>query len=168
MPRTEFTTLPDSARLWVFACDPAPTAASAGDLLASVDDFLDQWQAHGNPLTCARDWRDGRFLAVAVDQSSAGASGCSIDGLFRTLRAMESSMGSRFVGGGSVFFRDASGEVRCVTRDEFSSLAAGGTVSHDTHVFDASIITAEAWRDNFEVRAGESWHAALFPKRIPA
>ena len=45
-----------------------------------VDAFLDQWNAHGSALTCAREWRDDRFLAIGVDQSTAGASGCSASG----------------------------------------------------------------------------------------
>jgi hypothetical protein len=161
MPRIEFEQLPADARLWVFAFDPAPD--SADTLLRSADDFLDHWHAHGNPLTCARDWRDGRFLAIAVDQRTEGASGCSIDGLFRTLRSLEQSVGSRFVGGGSVFYRTADGNVACVSRDEFTELAERGEITAATPVFDAAVITAADWRDNFERTAGRSWHAALLP-----
>jgi hypothetical protein len=161
MPRTDFSQLPDSARLWVFGCDPPPEGEAERLFLGATDGFLDSWQAHGEPLTCARDWRDGRFLAIAVDQRSAGASGCSIDGLFRTLRALESSTGSRIVSGGSVFYRAADGRVRCVSRDEFSELSASGAVNEATPVFDASITSAQAWRSQFELPAGSSWHAAL-------
>jgi hypothetical protein len=161
MPRIDFATLPPDARLWVFAFDPAPASADA--LLRSADDFLGNWHAHGNPLTCAREWRDGRFLAIAVDQRSEGASGCSIDGLFRTLRSLEQSVGSRFVGGGSVFYRTQDGNIACVTRDEFTELAERGEVTATTPVFDATVITAGDWRENFERTAGSSWHASLLP-----
>ena len=76
MPAVPFHALPDDARLWVFAtAEPlAPGAEPA--LLSAADAFVAGWAAHGQPLTASRDWRDGRFLAVAVDQRSAGASGC--------------------------------------------------------------------------------------------
>jgi hypothetical protein len=163
MPRTAFRSLPDSARLWVFACDPVPPDGVQARLLEAADDFLDHWQAHGNPLTCARDWRDDRFLAIAVDQSTAGASGCSIDGLFRTLRSLESAIGSRIVGGGSVFFRAPDGSVACVSRDDFSAMAERGETSRSTMVFDTSITTARDWREKFEMPVGESWHSVLLP-----
>jgi len=67
MPIVPFASLPDSARVWVFASDQPLTGAAADTLLAAVDGFLAAWRAHGLPLRCARDWRDGRFLAIGVD-----------------------------------------------------------------------------------------------------
>jgi len=104
MPIVPFTQLPDSARIWVFGCDRPLIGAPADTLLASVDQFLSEWRAHGIPLKCARDWRDDRFLAVGVDVNEENASGCSIDGLFRTLQQLERVIGSRLVGGGRVFY----------------------------------------------------------------
>jgi hypothetical protein len=166
MPRIEFQKLPDDARLWVFACDPAPSADAERQLFAAADHFLNGWQAHGSPLTCAREWRDGRFLAIAVDQRAAGASGCSIDALFNALRALEPRIGSRVVGGGNVFYRDSGGTVRCVTRDEFSDAAARGEVNPDTPVFDTSITSAEAWRERFELPARDTWMMTLVGSEV--
>ena len=83
MPIVPFDTLPDSARIWVFASDRELSGASADTLLAAVDEFLAGWRAHGVPLSAAREWRDDRFLAVGVDVTAENASGCSIDGLFQ-------------------------------------------------------------------------------------
>ena len=94
MPSVPFDTLPDDARLWVFASAEPLGAEQSARLLQEVDAFLATWAAHGDPLRAARDWRDDRFLAVGVDQSTAGASGCSIDGLFRRLQALEPALGT--------------------------------------------------------------------------
>jgi hypothetical protein len=161
MPRVDFARLPDDARVWVFAADRPLAAPAADRLLAEVDRFLDGWAAHGQPLTCARDWRESRFLAVAVDQSAAHASGCSIDGLFRVLQPLEAAIGATLLGGGRVLYRDASGTVQSVSRDEFSSLAVSGVVSGETRVFDTTVGTAGAWRERFESLAAEAWHASL-------
>jgi hypothetical protein len=161
MPAVPFETLPDDARLWVFASSAPLAGGGAERLLAAVDDFIDGWAAHGTPLRAARDWRDDRFLAVAVDQSAAGASGCSIDGLFRSLRALEPALGTSLVGAGRVFWRDAAGHVQVGDRARFAAAAAAGDVTADTAVFDPSVTTAEAWRSRFEVPAGQSWHRAL-------
>ena len=161
MPRVEFAALPNDARVWVFAADRPVTGPAADRLLTEVDRFLDGWAAHGQPLTCARDWRDDRFLAVAVDQRDAHASGCSIDGMFRVLKSLESAIGASLLGGGRVLYRDGSGAIRSVSRDEFSTMATGGEVSGATHVFDATVSTSGAWRSHFERPAAESWHAAL-------
>src|SRR5258708_25662393 len=105
MPIVPFRELPDSARIWVFASDRELPGAPADTLLAAVDAFLAGWKAHGVPLRCAREWRDDRFLAVGVDVTAENASGCSIDGLFRTLQQLQREIGAQLVGGGRRFYR---------------------------------------------------------------
>ena len=161
MSSVPFGTLPGDARVWVFAADRPLTGASADRLLAAVDQYLAQWAAHGQPLTAAREWVRDQFLAVAVDQRDAHASGCSIDGLFRTLQRLEPEIGASLVGGGRVHYRDAAGRVHTVSRDEFSERGARGEVTPATPVFDPTVAPAGDWRARFERPAAESWHAAL-------
>lgn len=161
MPIVPFDRLPNDARVWVFASDHALSGAVADTLLASVDQFLSEWKAHGVPLRCARDWRDGRFLAVGVDVNAENASGCSIDGLFRTLQQLERSIGTRLLGGGRVFYRTRAG-IETSSREQFAERVKRGEVMRETPVFDTSITAAEAWRTRFEQPAGRSWTAAFF------
>lgn len=161
MPLVPFGSLADDSRVWVFAADPALDEDRSTRLLALVDEFLGRWVAHGEPLTCGRDWRDGRFLVVGVDQNAtAYASGCSIDGLYRKLAEFERQTGASLLSRDRVFYRDA-GEVRAVSRDEFGELAASGAIGPDTMVYDTSITSLGEWRQRFELPASASWHKAL-------
>lgn len=164
MPRVSFSELPADARVWVFASASELDAPATQQLLTAVDDFLAQWNAHGEPLMCGRDWRDDRFLAIGVDQSTAGASGCSIDGLFRTLARLGPELGTTLLGGGRVFYRDAEGHVQVTTRASFGELARSGQLSPETPVFDTSLTSAAAWRTEFERPARQSWHAELMAR----
>lgn len=161
MPIVPFASLPDSARLWVFASDRPLVGAAAASLLSAVDQFLADWRAHGIPLQSSRDWRDDRFLAIAVDVTAEDASGCSIDGLFRVLQTLESHVGSRLVGGGRLFYRTASG-IETASRAEFVQRVKDGTVSRDTPVFDTSITSAADWRTRFEQPAAAGWTSPFF------
>jgi hypothetical protein len=162
MPAVPFDTLPDDARLWVFAAAEPLGAEEARRLLDEVDRFLDTWAAHGEPLSAAREWRDDRFLAIAVDQRTAGASGCSIDGLFRRLQALEPALGTTLLGGASrVYWRAADGRVEASPRAEAKAHATRGAWGADSPVFDVGVTTAGDWRRRFERPARESWHAAL-------
>lgn len=161
MPLVPFQTLPDDARVWVFAADPPLQDAGAEQLLDDVERFLAAWQAHGAPLRNGYDWRESRFLTIAVDQSTAGASGCSIDGLYRTLRALEPALGASLVTGGRVFYREGSGAVAAVSRETFADLAGAGAIGRETKVFDTTVTTLGAWRAGFEKPLAESWHAQL-------
>lgn len=161
MPMVPFDTLPDDARVWVFGAADALHGELEDVLLRHVDAWLAGWQAHGAPLTCARDWRDGRFLVVGVDQSATGASGCSIDALFHILRGLEQSLGTSLLAGGRVFYRDARGSVQCVDRATYASRAKSGEIGGDSAVFDTTVTTAGDYRAGFERPASASWHAQL-------
>jgi hypothetical protein len=164
MPFVSFETLPDSSRIWVFGSDRPLIAEESRRLLAETDRFLEGWAAHGTPLKASREWTDERFLTIAVDQSTAGASGCSIDGLFRTLSALGSGIGANLVGSGRVFYRDTDGAVQSVSRDRFTELASSGEITPATRVFDTTLQTLGDWRNQFERSVSDSWHAQLLPE----
>lgn len=161
MPIVKIDDLPDTARVWVFGSDHPLDAKATKILLEEVDRFLEQWKAHGTPLTAGRNLKYDRFLTIAVDQSTAGASGCSIDGLFRALKALEPKLGASMVTSGCVYFRDAAGSIECIRREEFTALGTAGKVSSHTRVFDPTVTSLGEWRARFELEAGESWHAGL-------
>jgi hypothetical protein len=165
MPMIAFDKLPDDSRVWVFGADRTLNEQQSKQLLEEVDRFLPTWTAHGSPLTVGRDWRHNRFLTVAVDQSTAGASGCSIDGLFRALKSLESKLGASLVTSGLVFYRDAAGAVQSVDRERFSDLGTEGKLPSDTTVFDPTVTTLREWRARFELPLRDSWHARLFRQK---
>ena len=161
MPIIPFESLPDASRIWIFGSDKAVTGEAAQRLLGEVDRFLENWRAHGAPLRSGRLWKDNRFLVVGVDQSDANASGCSIDGLFRSLQALEREIGARLVGGGRVYYRDHSGVAQSADRSELDGLVASGAVGPNTVVFDTSLTDLGEWRAKFEQPARKTWVAQL-------
>ncbi len=161
-----FAPLPHDARLWIFGTDRPLDASEEARLLDAVDSFLDAWQAHGKELAAARDWREGRFLMVAVDESVAPPTGCSIDALRRLIQGMERELDVEMVGGGPVWYRDAAdgGAVRRVSRTEFREAAATGEITADTSVFDPALVRLADLREGkWERRAAEGWPARLLP-----
>ena len=164
MPKVDFESLPDSSRVWVYGSDKALDPEKEKQLLDAVDEFLGRWAAHGVPLHTARRWDDGRFLTIGVDSTREGASGCSIDGLFRTLKSLEPAIAAQIVTSGLVYYRDRSGNIEAVSRSEFSDRAAHGKITADSEVFDLSVTSLNEWKSRFRGRAADSWHASLMPE----
>ncbi|HEY0241632.1 MAG TPA: hypothetical protein VGC52_03105 [Gemmatimonadaceae bacterium] len=164
MPIVEFSELPDSARVWVYGADRPLNEQGEQKLLSAVDEFLSRWAAHGVPLHSARRWDDDRFLTIAVDSEREGASGCSIDGLYRTLKTLAPSVGAEIVTSGLVYYRGGDGKINAVPRDEFCQRATKGEITGDTEVFDLSVTSLNEWRSRFRSRAADSWHASLMPE----
>jgi hypothetical protein len=161
MPLVPFTALPDAARVWVFGSDVPITGAPADSLLAEVDQYLDQWKAHGFPLKAAREWKENRFLIIGIDPTEEQASGCSIDGLFRQLQQIQRTIGAQLIGGGRVFYRDPTGATHSTTRDEFAALKSRGAIGPQTPVFDTSVTRLDDWKARFEKPLAESWASSL-------
>jgi len=162
MPRVSFADLPDSARVWVFASDRRLSADESADLLKDVDDFLDQWKAHGAPLRNAREWRESQFLVIGVDPTVEQASGCSIDGLFRSLQQLGTRLGTSLVAGGRVFYRDTDGAPRLAPRPQVKTL-----IRAETPVFDTSLTTVGDFRSRFELPARQTWVSGLIAQGTP-
>jgi hypothetical protein len=162
MPRVAVQRLPDNARAWVFAAERRLSETQRDRLLTEVDQFLDGWTAHGVPLTSGRELRYEQFLLVGVDEAAAGASGCSIDALVRTIKRLGHELGISLIEHGPVFYREGDAVVR-VTRDDFAERAARGEVTRDTLVFDNTVTSIGQVRaGRWEARAGETWHARAF------
>jgi hypothetical protein len=157
--------LPSEARLWCFGVGRPLTPEEEGRVLGEVDPFLAQWKAHGAPLAATREWREGRFLLVGVDERVTPPSGCSIDALTRILKGLEEGLGVRILGGGDVWYRETSegGAPRRISRQEFRELAERGEVTPGTPVFDLSLTRVSDLREGrWERPARESWLRRYF------
>ena len=131
-------------------------------MLEEADAFINQWMAHGVPLTAARDLRHNQFVLVGVDERAAGVSGCSIDALVRRMQQLESVLGLELINNGPVLYREGDAVVR-VSRERFAELAAAGTVGPTTRVFDNTLTrVGDLLAGKWEVKAADSWHARAF------
>lgn len=162
MPKIQFPDLPPEARLWIFPSSRPLSGEEEAELLSRVDGFLDGWVAHGSPLTSGRDWREGRFLMIGVDESTAPPSGCSIDSLARLLKTLGAEWQMSFLDHSHVWFRK-EGKVKRVSRSDFRTLVEAGEVDLDTPVLDNAIVrVADLRGGGWEKPAGGSWHRRAF------
>ena len=162
MPRISFDDLPGHGRLWVFPLGRALDASEEARCLDVVDAFLAQWAAHGQPLRSARELVLGRFVLVGVDVDAEAPSGCSIDALTNALRGLGSEMGVSVIDHAPVWYREGE-QIMTVARADFRALAADGSVTPDTHVFDTSLTRVDEVRAGaLERPAADTWHGRAF------
>ena len=162
MPRIPFDQMPPDARLWIFSAARPLSDEESRRVLAETDAFIEQWSAHGASLTAGRDLRYGQFVFVAVDEQAAGVSGCSIDALTRRMQHLQGVLGVELVNNAPVLYRNGQ-TIERVSREQFADLAAGGSVSLDTLVFDNTLTTiGDVRAGRWEVRAADAWHARAF------
>jgi hypothetical protein len=94
-------------------------------VFVETDAFIDQWVAHGVPLSAARDVRHDQFILVGVNERAAGVSGCSIDALVRRMGQLQSALGVELINNAPVLFRSGD-RIERVPRERFAELAENG------------------------------------------
>jgi hypothetical protein len=153
--RVNIDQLSNDAHVWIFGISPSLDQPKQATLLHAVDAFLDDWAAHGVAIRGARDLREGSFLIIAADEQRE-KSGCSIDRMFGTLRALERELGVSILDANRVFLRHDDG-VRAVPRGEFRNAANSETTVFDTTAEHLGAVRSGAW----ECHAAHSWHRHL-------
>lgn len=162
MPYVDFQALPDSARLWIFGADRALADEERTTVLREVDEFIGRWQSHGTPVCAGRSLAYDRFLLIGVDEAATALSGCSIDGMVRRLKALESRIGAALIDRDAVFYRKGE-EILSASRAEFHEQVDAGTVDRGTVVFDMTVSTVGSWRNgHWEAPAEATWHRQAF------
>ena len=153
--RVNIDQLTNDAHIWIFGISPALDATQSATVLHRVDTFLDEWAAHGVPITGAREMREGSFLIIAADENRE-KSGCSIDRMFGTLKELERELNVKILDANRVFLSD-HGSVRAVARGEFRNAASLETPVFDVTAEKLGEVRTGAW----ERPAADSWHRQL-------
>jgi len=87
----QFATLPAHAKVWIWQ-SVQPLDAHMGQIATLMDEFVSGWLSHGAPIVGAWQVLHGHFIVVsAVTQD--GVSGCSTDGLQRTIQQVAQTIG---------------------------------------------------------------------------
>src|SRR5690606_41236436 len=81
--------LPDTSRVWIYKADRFLTDDEAQGIQQKVDEFIPTWAAHGKKLYAEAKVIDNLWIVIAADESREGASGCSIDKIFRLVADLE-------------------------------------------------------------------------------
>jgi hypothetical protein len=158
MPRVDIDSLPATSRTWLFGISPALDETRSRLVLQRVDEFLDQWAAHGAPVTSARELLEGSFLAIAVDERSE-TSGCSIDRMFGLLREFERDLGVQILDSNRVFVRHADGRIEALSRADFRDRGDRHTIVYDTTAERLDDIRTGHWIR----KAEDAWPGKLLP-----
>src|SRR5476649_1492029 len=79
----------ENSRVWVYQSNRELSAAESSQIQQELNNFTTGWTAHNNQLKAKAEVRYNRFLILIVDESQAGASGCSIDKSVHFMKELE-------------------------------------------------------------------------------
>jgi len=149
------------SRVWVYQSDRKLTDAETLQAQVLLDNFTTGWTAHNNQLLAKAEIRYNRFLILFVDESQAGASGCSIDKSVNFMKQLEQHFGINLFDRFNLAYRDGE-EILSVPRHQFEDLLKAGKINTETIVFNNLAQNITELQTKWEVPFKDSWHIQLF------
>ncbi|WP_116124435.1 hypothetical protein [Lewinella sp. IMCC34183] len=153
--------LAPESRIWIYGAERALTKEETAKARTAAQGFVAQWVSHNRELAAAADVLHNRFLVLAVDETQAEASGCSIDGSVHFVKELGAELGVDFFNRMRFSYRDERGKIQTVGREEFKLLYSQGQLTNDTVVFDPLVKELGELRQIFERPLEDSWHSRM-------
>ena len=155
----------ENSRVWVYQSDRKLSDNEVEQLQKQLDNFATGWTAHNNQLKAKAEVRYNRFLILIVDESQAGASGCSIDKSVNFMKRIEQEFGINLFDRFNFAYRDGE-KVLSAPRHEFEELLKSGKINSNTIVFNNLVATLADLETKWEVPFKSSWHPQLFDNLV--
>ena len=157
---TSYELMPGTSRVWIYQSNLPFTEEEVPEIKEQVKNFATNWVSHNNALRSYGDVLNNRFVILMVDESQAGASGCSIDKSVHFIKAMGHHHGVDFFDRMNFAFKIGE-ELKTAHRDAFAQLFQDGAINDSTLVFNNLVKTKEEFEKGWIVPLKDSWHARM-------
>lgn len=157
----------ENSRVWVYQADRELTNAEVLEAQILLDNFTTSWTAHSNQLKAKGEIRYNRFFILVVDESQAGASGCSIDKSVHFMQQLETKFHINLFDRFNLAYREGD-EVLSAPRNVFENKLKEGAINTNTIVFNNLVQNLTELNSKWEVPFKDSWHVQLFGSLLSA
>ncbi len=152
--------LSDSTRVWVYQSNQPFKAEDEDKVREYIQQFATQWVSHNRQLKAFGDLVHRQFVVLMVDESQAGASGCSIDSSVRFIKALQAEYQLDLFDRMTFTYLEGD-SVKTASRDTFANLYQEGTINDDTLVFDTLVDNKAKFETAWIKPLGQSWHKRM-------
>lgn len=149
------------SRVWIYQADKKLTDEVVQQIQQELDKFTTGWTAHNNQLKAKGEVRYNRFLILIVDESQAGASGCSIDKSVHFMQNIEQHFNINLFDRFNLAYRDGE-EILSLPRHAFEDMLKQGKINTETIVYNNMVQNLTELETKWEVPFKNSWHIQLF------
>jgi hypothetical protein len=155
------------SRVWIYQSDRKLTDHEVQQIQPELDRFTTNWTAHNNQLKAKGEIRYNRFFILIVDESQAGASGCSIDKSVHFMQQVQQHLGINLFDRFNLAYREGE-EVLSLPRHGFEDKLKDGSINKQTIVYNNLVQNLTELETKWEVPFKDSWHIQLFRDIVTA
>lgn len=148
------------SRVWIYMTDRPMTHAESRQVQQALGTFAHQWTAHNQALQAKAEVFQNQFVILMVDETQAGASGCSIDKSVHFLEQLGAEIGLDFFERMRFAWVEEE-KMHFADRAEFAAKVKQGRIDEETLVVNTLAQTRQDLAEKFLVPYGKSWHRRL-------
>lgn len=139
---------PLNSRLWVYPANRIINENEIASISVKLNQFIQQWEAHGTPLKASFGILYQTFIVLIVDETIEPASGCSIDKSVRFIKAIGNELQINFFERETICYLDQN-EIKHIALNNLAAL-------DNEFVFDVSVANLNDLKSHFLLPFAES------------
>lgn len=149
-------TIAATARVWVYQSNRKINDSEWQFIEDTLQNFMKEWNAHGNSLTATFEIRAPYHFALIVDESETSASGCSIDSSVHMVKELEQKLEVSFFERQNIVYA-SDDHLQLLPLPEFIDKVKSGELSENVQIADILVSQYADWQDHFLKPVKESW-----------
>lgn len=151
--------LADDSKIWIFQANRKFSIEEKQAIIAKLDNFIADWNAHGAELLADFDLPYDQFIVVGVDENQATASGCSIDKLTKIVREIDTDYSFDLLNRMLVSYENEEG-IFIEKLPTFKQKVKEGEIKN-VKVFNNGVSSLNDFKQNWLLPLEESWAKIL-------
>ena len=156
----EYLDYPDNAKVWIYQSSKYLDADDIAYLKVELDDFVTEWESHGNMLKATFEIVYDLFVVIVVDEEGDRMCGTAQDNSVKLMKKLGAQLEVDFLDRMTQSYKKGE-KVEIVKMNDFSDLLAKKEIDENTIVYNNMITTKYDFDHNWEVPLKNSWHKQL-------
>lgn len=128
----------------------------------TIGDFTAQWTAHNMQLKATGQVYFNRFIVLLVDETQAGASGCSIDKSVHFIKQIEAQLGTSLFNRQLIAYKKGE-NINTFLLGEIDKYVANGELTPETVFFNNTVTTKQQFDEQWQQPIAQSWMKRYLP-----
>jgi DNA polymerase I-like protein with 3'-5' exonuclease and polymerase domains len=153
---TDLIALDDNSKVWVYHSSAPIPEEKISEVQSHIFQFVKSWVSHNKALKAYGNIFHNRLLCLFVDESQAGASGCSIDSSVKFIKNLGAHYEVDFFDR-MIFSYIKNDEVFTAKKSELKTLMEKNEINGQTLFFDSLVKNKAQFISNWLVPLEESW-----------
>jgi len=158
----EYLKYPDNAKAWVYQSNKHFDKDELDYLKVQLDDFVSDWESHGQLLKATTEVFYDLFVVFFVDEQGDNMCGRAQDASVNLMKRLEQELEVTFLDRMVQSYKKGE-KVEVVRMADYETLIENKEIDEDTIVYNNMITTKIDFENQWEVPMKDSWHKQLIP-----